>query len=299
MRKNASSTSSTGRQSVASVEKVLKLLLMFHPGQPVRVTDVSKRLSVSASTAYRLLSTLEESKFVRQDGTTRAYLIGESLLSLGRSLLRETSFEDMVLPELTTLAKRLGESAAFGILQGNHVGFITHADGPQRDCIGSRIGAMFPAHASATGRALLAEVPMPLLRRFYATRGFAGGRKHAVHSWGTLIERLDHVREDGYESSFEECEVGVNELAVAVKDRAGYVYGTVTIAGPSSRFRKFKMPAYAAEVDASALRLASALYDSYAPAMIPRVRWLLASRFVDYLVARNDPLLSPFLSADR
>ncbi|MBV8489691.1 MAG: IclR family transcriptional regulator [Candidatus Eremiobacteraeota bacterium] len=296
MRKNPAARRDSRRDSVASVDKVLKLLLLLQAGGPLRITDVSAKMGIAPSTAYRLLRTLEDNAFVRQDRTTRAYLVGKNLLALGRGMTRETTFEQLIGPEVERLSCRLGESAAFGVLQGEHSGFIVWAEGKRPDRVESRVGAMFPAHASATGCALLAEVPLPILRRFYRTHTLAGGRRGAVHSWSALLEQLERIRCQGYAVSREACESGVNELAVAVKDRVGYVYGTLTVAAPPRRLRTFQMPAYAAEARASAERLAGALYDCYAPGMTPRVRWLMASRIVDYVDARKEPALQPHLS---
>lgn len=45
--------------ALESVDKVLKLLMFFKEGHPIRVTDAGNRLGVARSTAHRLLSTLE------------------------------------------------------------------------------------------------------------------------------------------------------------------------------------------------------------------------------------------------
>jgi len=59
--------------ALESVDKVLKLLMFFKEGHPIRVTDAGNRLGVARSTAHRLLSTLERRGFVIQDPTTRSY----------------------------------------------------------------------------------------------------------------------------------------------------------------------------------------------------------------------------------
>src|ERR1700722_11312461 len=87
------------RYQLESVDNVLRLLMLFGDGHPVRVVDASAALGVARSTAHRLLTTLEHRGFVRQDPMTRAYLVGDTLVHFGRSVSWDKRLAEVALPE--------------------------------------------------------------------------------------------------------------------------------------------------------------------------------------------------------
>jgi DNA-binding IclR family transcriptional regulator len=254
------------RDPLGSVDNVLRLLLLFRGGRPVRVTDASRELAVSRSTAHRLLATLAFRGFVRQDRTTRAYLVGDALVDLGRSVSREAELEAIAHPEMEMLARKLRETIHLGVLQGTSAAYVACVESVETLRTGSHVGTSFPAHATACGKALLAELSARELRARYTGESFATGRKNAIRSWDGLLAALDAVRANGYATNVEETEPGVNALAVAIKDGEGRVYGALTITGPSSRFRRRKMEPYARELARAAERILAHLEPGQRPA---------------------------------
>jgi DNA-binding IclR family transcriptional regulator len=241
---------------LASADKILQVLLIFDNGLPVRVTDASRELGVSRSSAHRLLATLESRGFVRQDAATRAYLPGEALVRLSRSLGRDTSLERAAQDEIEKLAGRLRESVHVAVLDGAKVGFVVWADGLEEPRTGSRIGTSFPAHTTASGKVLLSELPIRSLRALYAIEAFEPKADCGISSWSSLLTVLDDVRLRGYASNLQESERGINAVAVPIKDNAGAVYGALTVIGPAFRFKRHKFAAYAVEMTATAHRIA-------------------------------------------
>ena len=54
-------------------------------------------------------------------------------------------------------------------------------------------------------------------------------------------EQLIKIKEQGYAIDKEEYKVGVNCLAVPIKDKTGKVIAAISIAGPTSRFDSVKI----------------------------------------------------------
>jgi DNA-binding IclR family transcriptional regulator len=231
--------------------------MLFRGGRPVRVLEASAELGIGRSTAHRLLATLEHRGFVRQEPRTRAYLVGDGLIDLGRSVVRETQLEALAQPELQALAARIGESAHLAVLRGAQVAYVACVESAQILRTGSHVGTMFPAHATASGKAILAELPDAAVRRLYAAETIARLRRNTVHSWSDLRAALDDVRRLGYATNFEETEGGVNAVAVAIKDASGHVHGAITVTGPSSRFRRTLMKPCARDCRRVAERIAA------------------------------------------
>lgn len=246
------------RYPLGSVDNVLRLLMLFRGGRPVRVVDASAALGVARSTAHRLLATLAHRGFVRQDPTTRAYLVGDTLVTLGRSVARDTLLEQIALPELTALVERVRETAHIGVLRGGDVHFILCVESPETLRTGSHVGTVFPAYATASGKAMLAELGEEQLRKLYSEHSIAPLRRNTVHSWSELRSALAEVRRRGYATNFEESESGVNGIGVAIAE-GGHLFGSIIVTGPSSRFRREQMAACARECRRVAERIAARL----------------------------------------
>jgi DNA-binding IclR family transcriptional regulator len=246
------------RYSLSSVDNVLQLLLAFRAGRPIRVTDASVNLRVSRSTAHRLLITLEQRGFVRQDPMTRAYLVGDALVDLGRTVTRDPQLESVALPEMERLARRLGETIHLGILEGTNTRYLACVESPETLRTGSHVGTSFPAHRTACGKALLAELEIGELRARYAREKLVPARRGA-QSWSDLLRDLETVRKTGYATNFEESEKGVNAIAVVIRRQDETPFGALTLTGPSLRLKRYKMKAYARELQEGANRIRSAL----------------------------------------
>ena len=61
-------------------------------GEPMRISEISRRLEIDKSTAYRIVSTLRDQGFVEQDPETRKYLLGIKVIEVGGMKLRSIRF---------------------------------------------------------------------------------------------------------------------------------------------------------------------------------------------------------------
>jgi IclR family acetate operon transcriptional repressor len=246
------------RYQLESVDNVLRLLMLFGDGRPVRVVDASAALGVARSTAHRLLTTLEHRGFVRQDPMTRAYLVGDTLVHFGSSVSWDKRLEEVALPELTALVERVHETAHIAVLRGADAHFILCVESSEIVHTCSHVGTGLPAYATASGRALLAHLDDEQLRKLYTGRDLVAMRKNTVHTWSQLRSALTDVRRRGYATNYSETEFGVNGIGVAIFAN-DHLYGAIVVTGSSTRFRRQQMEASVLECKRAAERIASRL----------------------------------------
>ena len=207
---------------LTSVDNALRLLLTLHDGRPMRVTEAAKLLGVSRATAHRLLATLEQRGFVEQDPVTRAYLVGGAL---ARNWLPPSM--DIVAaaePEMRSIATQFGVSTHLATLDGITVTIVGSVASRRAKRTTAFIGTTFPAHYSAAGQAILAELPLSELERRYtdATLRQSGWartklvRDSEAMLWKKLLLDLSLVRERGYATNFHSGNRGVNAIACSL-----------------------------------------------------------------------------------
>ena len=220
---------------IESVDNALKLLLLFAEQKSISVSEASRAIGVAPSTAHRLLSMLQYYEFVSQNPTTRSYEAGPTLLNLGLSVVRDMDIRRIARPFMEELRSEVGETVHLTILQGKNVLFIESVESLQALRVGDRTGLSLPAHCTASGKALLAELPLERFYELFPDEHLAGLTPHSLTSREALERELVLVRERGYATNFEESEPDVSAISAAIHDRLARLRASIAVSAPRTR----------------------------------------------------------------
>jgi DNA-binding IclR family transcriptional regulator len=216
---------------VASVARALALLEELRDSEHgVGVNELARRIGVSASTASRLLATLEAAGMVQRNGQG-PYRLGLALVSLADRVLSRLDLQTLARPVLLELMERTGETATLSLPSEREA--ITVDSVPSRSSVVSmaRLGRPSMAHATAVGKVMLAFGGGPLPRE----RDLVALTDRTITDRADLAAEVRAVRERGYGTVFGEREVDVNAIAAPVFDRAGSLAAILGIQGPAGR----------------------------------------------------------------
>jgi DNA-binding IclR family transcriptional regulator len=241
--------STESRDGLVSVDRALQILELLGAGHPVRVMDVADHLAVARSTAHRLLAALVRRNFVVQDAA-KLYHRGPAFGAAGFGLNRMPLLRAAVRPHLEALESRVHETCHLALLEGNGVRFIDGVESRQVLRVGPRIGMLLPAHTTAAGKALLAELSEADFFALYP-RGLPGMRAE-IAKRAALRRELIAARKRGYATNFDESERGVTAAAVALKDVEGRPVGSMALAGPSVRCPRSRIESLVASLQDAA-----------------------------------------------
>jgi DNA-binding IclR family transcriptional regulator len=184
-------------------------------GRPVSTSELARQLSLPKSSTANLCLALEAERLVaRIDG---GYRLGRRLVELGGAYL---STVDQV-QEFYTACRRQPhvsqQTARVAVLEGTDVLYLARYDGTQPIRLTANIGDRFPAHCTATGKALLAQLdPAAVEERYRGQRRLASLTDRSIGSVAELRTDLERVRKQGYAVDDEETTPGVTCLAIAV-----------------------------------------------------------------------------------
>ena len=199
------------------------------------MSEAAAALRMAPSTAHRLLTTLENVRFVRQDPATRAYVAGGALLELGVAVVRSFDVLGLLRPILQRLSEELGETAHLVVLQGQSILFADSVETTKALRIGSRVGRVMPAYCTAGGKAILATLPSPALRSLYPDSRLEQMTPRSHGTFGELEADLERIRERGYALNFGESEPEVAAVAMALPQVGGQAPAAITVSAPISR----------------------------------------------------------------
>jgi IclR family acetate operon transcriptional repressor len=224
-------SSVAGARPVASVARALALLEELSESEEgLGVNELARRIGVNASTASRLLATLESAGVVQRDGQG-PYRLGVALLTLAERVLSRLDLGTLARPVLVALMERTGETATLS-LPGEREA-ITVDSVPSRSSVVSmaRLGRPSVSHATAVGKVMLAFGGGPLPRE----RDLSALTDRTITDRAALAAEIAAVRERGYGTVFGEREADVNAIAAPVWGRAGALAAILGIQGPAAR----------------------------------------------------------------
>jgi len=224
--------SSDPHGGLGSVDNALRILELLGQQSAVRVMDVADRLGVARSTAHRLLTALMRRGFVVQDAA-KVYHRGPAFAAAGFGSDGVPLIRSAVRPHLEALGDEVDETCHLAVLEGNGARFIDVVESRHVLRVGSRIGMLLPAPATAAGKTLLAELSSADIFALYP-RGLPGMRADLARRT-TLQRELAMVRRNGYATNFDESERGVTAVAVRLEDGDGLAVASVAVACPSAR----------------------------------------------------------------
>lgn len=232
-----------------SVDNSLRLLLLVAGKARVGVSEAAAELGVAPSTAYRLLSTLRYRGFVIQ-GRDRTYRAGPALEEMVSSRMSRANLAELAQSALVALRDETSETCHLMVRVGRQVRIIASVESTQMLRVGSREGAMLPAHYTSGGRLLLAELPTDEFEDLYPRSGLPS-MGLTVASMSSLRRELARCRKQGYAVNTGQTERGVCAVGVLVADMDGPV-GALSVSVPSVRYHATVVPDLVAALNRAA-----------------------------------------------
>lgn len=253
MRKSNESQSSN---IINSVIRASDILVSLSDGFDT-VTQISKNLSLSHATTYRLLKTLEYKGLVIQDARTRKYYLGPVIIklnadpSISHHLLIANSIDEM-----TRLWKLCGETIALHVSLGNQKVCLKELQCRYelKSIIGQDI--ITPLYPSGMGKMLLAQISENDRKQLVETMNIVPYTSKTITDRHALLEELKKVEMQGYARSSSERVEGSLSLSVAINNYL--IPAALTIVAPESRL-KLQEKEILQELMTSAKRISSQL----------------------------------------
>jgi len=195
---------------VPAAAQVLAILryLARQPG-PVPAAAISRDVRLPRSTTYHLLDTLEREGFVVHLPEERRYGLGLSSYELASGYSRQAPLQRIARVPLADLVDRTGHNAHLAVLHGREVIYLIEERAPGRPSLVTDVGVRLPAHLTASGRAILAEVPAAQIRALFPDpSAFVLRTEHGPTSISALRQLLVRTRRQGYAEEDEEVTAG-------------------------------------------------------------------------------------------
>jgi DNA-binding IclR family transcriptional regulator len=231
---NAPAVEATG--GVQSVDRALSILEILARSGECGVTEIAAALAVHKSTAFRLVTTLEQHGLVEQVEGRGKYRLGVGLLRLAGATSARLDVVQEARPLCKQLAAATGETVNLATLSGNSALYLDQVAGSSSLQTHNWVGQHIPLHATSNGKVLMAWLGTPELDDLLGR--LPSYTDQTITSRASLRKQLAQVREDGYAVAVDELEIGLTAIAAPVHNAHGDVVCSISVSGPSFRLNR-------------------------------------------------------------
>jgi len=221
--------------NVKALERALLLLGIISEADALSLTELSQRAGMPASTAHRLLITLQNFGYLEYQADSQQWAVGVEAFRIGGSFARRIKVVDAGRPMLHDLMARTGETANMAIAADGDVVFVSQVETHEPIRAFHRPGTRAHMHASGIGKALLAHLDDTSLGDWMRQKGLASYTQNTICEPETLRRELQVTRTRGWAIDNEERTLGMRCVAAPIYNAYGEAVAGISVSGPTVR----------------------------------------------------------------
>ncbi len=234
-------------QSLTRALVILEILADHDSG--LSLTELAGLATLPTSTTHRLLTTLENKRFVRFNRSTNLWSVGVQSFVVGNAFARSRNFVPLAKIFMRHLMDQAGETVNLATQDNEEVVYLAQVESREMMRAFVRPGARSPMYCSAVGKALLAAQPEAEFMRAMKQRSLALDDPKAILLTPEFLNILKNVRSCGYALDDEEQSIGMRCVASVIYDENGDPLAAISVSGPSARITDERIPILGALVN--------------------------------------------------
>jgi IclR family transcriptional regulator, acetate operon repressor len=229
------------------LERTLGVLeLLATNARGMQLFEIADSLHIPRSATHRVLTSLIEHGYVKQEREQGAYQLTAKIASLAFTFLAGSGITDFAQPLLDRLARESGELVRLAMIDGRELVWVAKAQGsPAGLRYDPDMGQVGRLSCSASGHAWLSCLSDEDARALVEKQGY-GLRKdygpRAPESWPALMKYLRQTRKRGVSICVQTYTPWMSASAAPIRHpKSKEVTGAVVIAGPHIRLTEERM----------------------------------------------------------
>ena len=207
--------------------------------QRLNATLAAQRAGITRAAARRHLLTLAHLGYLETDGSY--FWLAPKVLRFSGSYLASARLPRVLQPTLNRLAAQTSESFSAVVLDGDQVVIVARSGPTRLLAYGLHLGARLPAHATSTGRVLLAAKTKAAFNTWMKGRELARLTAQTTVDARKFRAVIEETRAIDYCVASEEHEPGVHALAVPLRNLQGQIVAALNVVAAPQRLERRQM----------------------------------------------------------
>jgi IclR family transcriptional regulator, pca regulon regulatory protein len=207
--------------------------------QRLNATLAAQRAGITRAAARRHLLTLTHLGYLETDGSH--FWLAPKVLRFSGSYLASARLPRVLQPTLNRLAAQTAESFSAVVLDGDQVVIVARSGPTRLLAYGLHLGARLPAHATSTGRVLLAAKTKAEFNTWMKGRELPRLTAHTTVDPRKFRALIEEVRAQDFCIASEEHELSVHALAVPLRNLQGQTVAALNVVAAPQRLETRQM----------------------------------------------------------
>ena len=228
---------------VQSLVRALSLLnALSEADEGIALTELAQQVGLTTSTAHRLLTTLQQERYVHFHGERRVWSVGVQAFIAGKAFLKTRDVVASARLQMRALMEESGETVNMAVEDQYEAVYLSQVECRQMMRVFARPGGRVPLHCSSVGKALLMAMPDSELARVLHQRGLPRLTSKTISTPAALRRDLQQAREQGYAIDDEEHAVGLRCIAAPIFNENAEALAAISLSGPMARIADARIP---------------------------------------------------------
>jgi IclR family acetate operon transcriptional repressor len=239
LRRKRTTERTGGVQSLRRALSIMRVIAAASDG--VTLTEIARATNLPSSTVHRLLTTLQQDRFIlfRTDGAR--WMVGVDAFTVGNAFLGVRDIGKGARPLLRRLMEQSGETANLAILSDDMAVYMEQVECLQTVRAICKPGGRVVLHSTSLGKSMLAAMRAEEVNRILMAKGMTRFTPKTIDTPARMATHLGEVRA-GYAVDDEEYSPGLRCVAAAVLNEHGEPIGAISVSGPAIRVARERLP---------------------------------------------------------
>jgi len=231
----AGTSGGAGESHSKAIGRALEILDLFADAETsLSLTELSAASGFPESSLFRILSTLENYRYLRRNADG-SYQLAPKVL-FGTLYDHAEKFRETIHPYLQQLNNRFDETVSLGFLFGARIQVIDTIQGFQAIRAVNVLGRVLPPHCSSLAKVITAFQPPERIDRIVQVYGMPPHTENTITDRAALLDEYERIRQQGWAREREESAPGWCCCGAPIFDQLGRCISAISVATPTIRY---------------------------------------------------------------
>ena len=220
------------RPTLSTLDRVAELLIAFTPTRPQwKLQELANHLGWDKATSHRFLTKLVDLRFLERD-VEGNFRLGTFILDLSALYMSASPVRQRLARVMNEVRDTTGLTTQAGLLEAGSVVVALSEEGNTLVKASASLGEHLPLHATAIGKAILAQLGEDELEAHVAS-GLKTFTSRTIATREELLSVVADVRKHGYATANSELTEGLEAIAVPIPRAIFGVPAALGCSGPA------------------------------------------------------------------
>ena len=224
-------------RSVKSADRVLDILVLLAPcTNGLRLKDIANELNIPFSSLHAILNTMKNKGFIEREDNSLLYRLSRKVYQIvPPSSQPEEDLVYLALPIMDRVQRASGETVSLSVRDGNEIVFIAKRSSSSIIQVVQALGSRFPAHATGSGKVMLAYLPETEIDEIYPDEKLPALTGNTITTKTKLKKELTKIYTCGFAFDNEESVKEIWAVAACIHSQNGRSIAASSIVVPKFR----------------------------------------------------------------